>query len=157
MSTLLDLSFPLGKMREKNLDRGGNLMQTPEYQNASWLREKYLEEGMSLAAIAKLCRVSPETIRRWMQKYKIRLRTRTQARILRQRRLRLARNEELIRSVLEEEEKRRHAVERHKNIGRRRENWLIASRSKPKTTADLGLECTAEDQMEAILDQFERK
>jgi len=37
-------------------------------KSESWLKEKYLEEGMSLAAIARACGRSPETIRRWMKK-----------------------------------------------------------------------------------------
>lgn len=46
-------------------------VQQCKYQDQSWLREKYWEEGMSLSEMAELCDVTPPTIRNWMEEYDI--------------------------------------------------------------------------------------
>ena len=51
-----------------------------EYMDKEWLKERYYQDGLSMAAIGKLCGVSPETVFYWMRtKFKLRLRTRTRA------------------------------------------------------------------------------
>jgi hypothetical protein len=78
-------------------------MKRLDYHYKFWLKEKYFDEEMSLGAIAKVCGTSPETIRRWMVRYGFQLRTCSQGRKLRQKRQRQAKNEELLRSVMEED------------------------------------------------------
>lgn len=161
-------------------------MQMPEYQNASWLREKYYDEGMSLVAIGRACGRSPETIRRWMKKNKIRLRSRHKAIVLWRWRQRHAKNEEQMRSLLlqidesagllkmlEQElddekefkdnpellkrlrERRQREIEKLLDKERRRAQRLAMAR-KLDPPGSYNLPYTAEDQMDDILERFER-
>ena len=157
-------------------------MQAPQYQDRSWLREKYLEEGMSLAAIARGCGRSPETIRRWMKKRGIRLRTRCQARKLRLKRLTKAKNEEVLRSGLDRENDAAFLVLREELedlrmfkdnprllelLGKRRDREIRArsdadGRRRERRRKEMeshhvdGPDYSADDQMKDILARFEK-
>jgi len=45
------------------------------YKNRNWLNQKYLEDGLSPCRIAKLCNCSKSTIRYWLKKFNIQIRS----------------------------------------------------------------------------------
>ena len=45
------------------------------YKNKDWLYQKYIAEKLSTHKIAKICRCSKTTIRKWLTKYNIKIRT----------------------------------------------------------------------------------
>lgn len=50
------------------------------YQNATWLREKYWNDNLPIREVAKIAGVAPSSIRRWMENFEIPYRTKSQAR-----------------------------------------------------------------------------
>jgi len=44
------------------------------YRNKEFLKQKYLEEGLSVRAIGKMCNTSPGTVHRWLKRHKIKTR-----------------------------------------------------------------------------------
>ena len=46
------------------------------YQDPHWLREQYLERGLSMATIADMCSVTPMAILNWLKKHNIETRPR---------------------------------------------------------------------------------
>jgi len=44
------------------------------YKNRSWLKDKYVEEGLYLWQIAELCNVNKQTICNWLKKHEIKAR-----------------------------------------------------------------------------------
>jgi len=56
------------------------------YKNREWLTKEYLEEGLSLAKVARLENVSPDTIKYWMKKFKIPVRSRVEVIALKKKR-----------------------------------------------------------------------
>jgi len=81
------------------------------YKNSDWLREKYWDEELSREGIAELAKVTPPTIRKWMQKFNLGVRSRREASFLRDRREKKLdprqtyRNEEWLRGKYEREQK----------------------------------------------------
>lgn len=49
------------------------------YQNKIWLQNKYWKDGLSTNEIAEICKVNTRTIRHWMKKLGIPIRTRSEA------------------------------------------------------------------------------
>jgi len=43
-----------------------------KYQNKDWLEKKYFKEQLQVGEIARICKVAPCTIQRWLNKFKIR-------------------------------------------------------------------------------------
>lgn len=43
----------------------------PRYRDEDWLREQYVEEGLTQAEIGELCNVCSETIRHWLSRHSI--------------------------------------------------------------------------------------
>jgi len=52
------------------------------YKNRNWLYQKYWNEKLSAPIIAKLCKVDPATTWRWLIKYNIKRRSRSEALVL---------------------------------------------------------------------------
>jgi len=49
-----------------------------KYKNKNWLYQKYIVEELSSTKIAKICKCSSITIRNWLNKYNIRIRTKSE-------------------------------------------------------------------------------
>ncbi len=47
---------------------------TKRYQNEDWLREKYVQEGLTAVEIADICDVVYQTITRWLKKFDVEIR-----------------------------------------------------------------------------------
>ena len=46
------------------------------YQDPHWLKEQYIDKGLSMAAIADMCSVTPMAILNWLKKHGIETRPR---------------------------------------------------------------------------------
>ena len=50
-----------------------------EHQNKEWLNQKYTVEKLSTPAIAEICKCNPMTIRNWLKKHNIKIRSRSES------------------------------------------------------------------------------
>lgn len=50
-------------------------LEDEKYRDESWLRHKYVKQGLSITEIAKMCGCSRPTIRNWLENYDIETRT----------------------------------------------------------------------------------
>ena len=47
-----------------------------DYRDPHWLREHYIDKGMSMLAISNMCSVTPMTIQNWLRRHDIETRPR---------------------------------------------------------------------------------
>lgn len=55
------------------------MQQIKKYRNKEWLEDQYINKKKSMNDIAKICNISSSTIRKWLIKFKIRIRTHSEA------------------------------------------------------------------------------
>jgi len=49
-----------------------------QYKDINWLKHEYIENKSSMVAMSKMCDINKETIRFWLQRYNIPVRSRSE-------------------------------------------------------------------------------